>query len=561
MAGCETVRCRVRGTVSRRALRFIALTLLLGGATVHADDAGEDRFVRFRVNGFALNAPVPVDQSRVDEVFAPYEGRDLTLQEVQQVAKNLERAIREEGWSFVRIVLPAQELEDGVVRFDVLRYRIGRAEVAGNKWFSEENIRRSVPGLQTGTEPNVLELSSAANVASRHPAKNIRLTFREGDRGKTVDATLKVEDQKPWVAFALLQNNGNDETGHTRLTLGAQHGNLTGHDDTLNVSYTTAPSDHDAVTQYGLSYSYPFYDYRSHLTLFWADSSVNSGTIQGLFDVSGAGEISGAHLQHHLPRFSLARHDPPDWLPTVYDHSLTFGIEDRAFNNDIQFSGAQLGTDVRTRPASVRYELVHTSANNQFDIGLQYTYSLSGGGDNSDSAYAANRARAENNWKNWRGTFNWNYSFRSQWATALDVDWQYSEEPLVPPEQFGVGGIRSVRGYEEREATGDSGIMARLDLMAPPETAAKFLKKVQAPGGLAFLNDTRLFTFVDAGYVSADDIAAGGSGQKHLSSAGFGGLWRSQQFSLRLDVANAFSNTGETDAGEWVMHLFLLARY
>ncbi len=523
--------------------------------------AEEDRHVRFRVNNFELTSPVPISIARVDAVFQPHLGRDLTLPEVHQVAKNLERAIREEGWSFVRIVLPAQELQDGVVRFDVLRYRIGKVEVVGNKWFTRQGVLASIPSLESGSEPNVLRLSSDANIASRHPAKNIRLTFKEGEVGKTVDATVKVEDQKPWVVFGLLQNNGNDETGHSRLTLGGQHGNLTGRDDTLNVSYTTAPSDHDSVTQYGVSYSIPFYEQRNNLTVFWADSSVNSGTIQGLFDVSGAGQIIGAQLQHHLPRFSVAAYDPPEWLPTVYDHSITFGLEDRQFTNDIQFSGAQLGTDVRTRPASLRYELVHTAANNQFDLGFQYTQSLSGGGDNSDSAYAANRARAQNNWQNWRGTFNWNYSFKSQWATALDVDWQYSEEPLVPPEQFGVGGIRSVRGYEEREATGDSGIMARLDLMSPPATVPTLLKKTPWFEQLSFLNDSRLFTFVDAGYVSSDDLAAGASGQKHLSSAGFGALWRSEQFSLRVDVANAFSNTGETDSGEWVTHLFMLARY
>lgn len=545
----------------RQALGGILAGLVIAAVPVHAQDGDDGRYVRFRVNSFALNAPVPISDQRVEAVFAEHAGRDLTLEEVQAVAKQLERAIREEGWSFVRIVLPAQELADGVVRFDVLRYRVGNVEVSGNKWFSTDNVRTSVPSLQEGSEPNILQLSSDANVASRHPAKNIRLTFREGEPGRTVDATLKVEDQKPWVAFALLQNNGNDETGHSRLTLGGQHGNLTGHDDTLNLSYTTAPSDHDAVTQYGVSYSYPFYQQRSNLTLFWADSSVNSGTIQGLFDVSGAGEIMGVQLQHHLPRFSLARHAPPEWLPTVYDHSVTLGLEDRAFNNDIQFSGTQLGTDVRTRPASVRYELVHTSANNQFDVGVQYTRSLSGGGDNSDSAYAANRARAENNWKNWRGTFNWNYSFKNQWATALDVDWQYSDEPLVPPEQFGVGGIRSVRGYEEREATGDSGIMMRLDVMTPPETVPALLKRGGSPASLGFLNDTRLFTFVDTGYVSSDDLTAGSGGQKHLSSAGFGALWRSEGFSVRVDVANTFNNTGETESGEWVAHLFLLARY
>ena len=48
------------------------------------------------------------------------------------------------------------------------------------------------------------------------------------------------------------------------------------------------------------------------------------------------------------------------------------------------------------------------------------------------------------------------------------LDGQWSDEPLIPGEQFGIGGARSVRGYEEREASGDSGFFVSAELISKP---------------------------------------------------------------------------------------------
>lgn len=536
------------------------LCLALAVGTARAEQAAR-RTVSFQVNDFQLTSPVPISEERVASILTPKIGQRLSLAELHAVADELEQAIRREGWSFYRIVLPAQKISVGVVKFDVISYQLDDIRVEGNTHFDDANVLRAVPSLRSGIEPNILIISSEVNRAGRHPAKKLRLTFEEGVPGESVHARLQVRDQKPWVAFGVLQNNGSDETHHMRLTAGAQHSNVFNRDHVFNFSYTTAPAEPDAVQQYGLSYSIPFYGQNLHVSTFYANSDVDSGTIQNIFDVSGAGEIYGVSVTRYLPRFSLARFDLPGFVPTVYDHSLQASLEDRHFENDITTLGIPIGTDVRTRPAAIRYQVSHASLKNRFDFGIQWTISLSGGDDNSDSEYAANRARATNNWQNLRGNFDWAYTFASEWNATLDLDWQYSEEPLVPAEQFGIGGIRSVRGYEEREVTGDSGFALRFDVMAPPRTMSELLEAAQLVERLDFLERTRLFGFFDTGYRDNDEPPSPGTGHKAISSAGLGLLWRSDAFSLRLDVATAFDNTGETDSSDIVAHLFLLVRY
>jgi len=49
------------------------------------------------------------------------------------------------------------------------------------------------------------------------------------------------------------------------------------------------------------------------------------------------------------------------------------------------------------------------------------------------------------------------HTLENEWLISGVIDGQYSDEPLIIGEQFGLGGVTSVRGFEERAVTGDRG--------------------------------------------------------------------------------------------------------
>ena len=60
-------------------------------------------------------------------------------------------------------------------------------------------------------------------------------------------------------------------------------------------------------------------------------------------------------------------------------------------------------------------------------------------------------------WLILRPSFSQDFSLYTNWITNVRVDGQYASEPLISNEQFGIGGVNSVRGYHEGEVFGDSG--------------------------------------------------------------------------------------------------------
>ena len=55
----------------------------------------------------------------------------------------------------------------------------------------------------------------------------------------------------------------------------------------------------------------------------------------------------------------------------------------------------------------------------------------------------------------------------TNWVTIVRADGQWSSEPLISNEQFGAGGVNSVRGYHEGEVFGDNGWHVSLEQQTP----------------------------------------------------------------------------------------------
>jgi hypothetical protein len=65
-------------------------------------------------------------------------------------------------------------------------------------------------------------------------------------------------------------------------------------------------------------------------------------------------------------------------------------------------------------------------------------------------------------------TFSRDFLIHTNWALSLHGEGQWASEPLISNEQFGLGGVNSVRGYEEGDVLGDTGWWIGAEQKTPP---------------------------------------------------------------------------------------------
>ncbi|GAB3405156.1 BamA/TamA family outer membrane protein [Massilia agilis] len=446
--------------MKQRFARLLAGSVL--AAAVSAAWAGETAepgdVIRFEISRFDVSGNTLLAPADVERVVAPFAGRNRDFGDVQRALEALEELYHERGYNVVTVQLPEQELNGGVVRLQVVQTKIGKVQVSGNKAFSEQNIRRSLPTLQPGQTPNLKQVSANLKLANENPAKKISLGLSGGEADDEVDARVEVQDERPWKVMANLDNTGTAATGKTHAGVVLQHANLFGLDHVASLQYTTTVEHPDQVAVWGVGYHIPLYALGDSVDLFGSYSNVDSGTVSaGLFNlaVSGKGAVYGARYNQILAR----RGD--------YESRLVYGLDYKAYRNSVLLYGQDFGNNVTVHPLSVAYMGTLPLPGAEANFSISAAHNIAGGsrGSAADFERARSGAKAAFNLLRFSGAFS--MALAGDWQARMLANGQYTADALVPGEQFGAGGSTSVRGFNERDLATDSGVLLNYELYTP----------------------------------------------------------------------------------------------
>ncbi len=126
-----------------------------------------------------------------------------------------------------------------------------------------------------------------------------------------------------------------------------------------------------------------------------------------------------------------------------------------------------------------------------------------------DDEYDQDRPGAESGWTAWRYNITYDLLFAEAYLFHAGFSGQLTDALLIAGEQFGVGGEGTLRGFEERSITGDSGYQLSLEVWFPPLGNT----------------DLRFLVFTDFAHTEFNDGDLVDGVDYDLSSAGLGMFW------------------------------------
>lgn len=500
-----------------------------------ADDSPKFEIRRFVFDGASLVPP-----AELEKATQRFTGPGRNFSDVQRALETVERAYSDAGWSAVQVVLPEQELQRGEIHFQILEAKIGRVIVEGNKFFDEANIRASAPALQPGKAPNINDIARNLRVANENPSKQATVLLRSGQEEATVDAVLRVVDEDTTKYSTTVDNTGTNQTGRLRVGFGYQNGNANGQDSVLTLQFVTAPySSYKAeggntshlslapsgdVIIFGAGYRIPLYTLGDSLDFTVGYSNVNSGAVLGLFNITGTGTVASARYTHNFDKIG------------DYEHRLVISQDWRSYENKgiraANGDPTQLIPDVVVHPLSVIYSGIYRRQDSEtgFSFGLSKNYA--GLNDGLRENFCASRNNGIGKcgdafYEIWRWSVNHNQALPGDWQARLAANGQQTRDMLVSGEQFGIGGMDSVRGFLEREITNDWGYRGSAEVYTPD-----FGGKTGISGARV-----RALGFYDFGHVGRNQPAPAELHGVSISSYGVGLRFsRGANLAARLDL-------------------------
>lgn len=449
-----------------------------------------------------------------DEFTQPLEGRTVTVAELRAAADAITRLYQNEGYLTSRAILPQQEVVDGVVQIQVIEGSLEEIQIEGNRRVKSDYIS-SRAELGVDTPLNVFKLEDQLRLLRQNPLfDTLSATLQPGtDLGQSVLA-IEVDEANPFYGFASFDNYSPPSLGSERLGIGAGYRNLTGYGDNLFASYfvsTTGGSDLiDAFYQIPVNPMEGTIQLRTQFN--WTEI-----TEDPFDDLGIEGDSQFYELSFRQPLIRTPTEEFALSLAFSFEDGQTFTFDDIptpfGFGPDedgvSRTSVFRFGQDYIRRDAKGAWIL-----RSLFNVGTTLFDATSNPEPIPDSAFFS-----------WNGQVQRVQRLSDNHTLVAQASVQLTPDPLLPSEQFVIGGFYSVRGYRESARNGDNGL--RLSV----EDRITLSRNDRGESILL------LIPFADIGYVwNQGDNPNDLPDQKFLASIGTGILYEPvRNLNLRLD--------------------------
>ncbi len=424
---------------------------------------------------------------------------------------------RERGYPFAQAYLPAQEVEDGLVRVSVLEGRLGAVQVDNQSRQQAWVVDAPLRPLQAGDVLRGDALETSLLLLNDVPGVRSQASLQPGADVGTSDLVVTVQDA-PLVSGTLgLDNHGNRYTGQYRALASMQLNGALGLGEQIQLQGVLT---NEQLRNYRLGYQMPVGPWSTRVGVSTSHLSYDLGKEFSALDAYGRAQVGTVFVSQPLMRSRGLN------LNARLQH------EKKRLTDDIGLysSQAKKRSNVTTLGLDGNWQdRLGGGAVSQWELAWQHGQ-LRLGSDAQQQRDAQTALSA--------GSFQVLTAHLARWQ-ALGGPWslhgrasgQWANKNLDSSEKMGLGGAYGVRAYPQGEASGDKGLQATLELR------------------YALASAWQLSGFMDAGQVQFQHSPwSAGKNRRSLSGAGLGVQRSGADWSLEASLAWKVSGTPATSA-------------
>lgn len=394
--------------------------------------------LRFELKGVHINDSAFLSRDELAALARPYVGRVVGFAELQQLVGEINAAYRARGVGTAQAVLPPQKIESGVVRIELVEGRLGKLKLSGNE-YTKDNFFFGRIRMEQGAVVDAEALQRDLIHFNRTSDIQLKAALQPGTGYGLTDVLLSVQEPDRNTLQFFIDNQGAESTGYYQLGMYARRNGLFGWDDQL-AAYIVGS---DGTLTGSLSYGVPVNRSNGRVMVSYAqnDLEIVKGPFTAL-DITG--KSSTALISYTQPLFvdALSR----------WDMALSASTSD----SETEISGVPFSE------SKVR----------KFSIGTSYDRAESWG--RWMTTHTLSQASVDSDTEKWPSFFAYTGSANLIWpvkdvaTVAVNLGWHWLNEDQAPAsELFQIGGLSSVRGYEQGVLSAARGYNIQIEAHRP----------------------------------------------------------------------------------------------
>lgn len=415
----------------------------------------------------------------LDDVAKDYVGKSVTLQNLYELVEKINALYQEKGFLTCRAFLPPQTIHAGEVQIRLVEGKTGNVTISGNNHTRESFIRNTFK-LKPGEVANTQKLNRKLqhyNATSDAPA---RLLMKAGQNFGETDYEIVLYEPNNQSVMIYADNAGYETSGKYREGIFYNYRSLTGRRDSLHANFLVS----NGTKAWDFGYSMPIGHHGMKFDIgYSANTSETKKGELAVYGVKGKAHSISAALRIPFYVNQFAR----------YETGLQFIRQESKTDLGTKLDERVRWVDDKITRFTPYISFIHYGNDNQLFY-HRHSVAFSRRDDVENTRHSAAIYKFDSFYQR-RFSNGQNFNFRFDGQIT-------SKKMLGSSDRYYIGGVNSVRGYEESFMGGEKGLSGSLEFQVPV-TKDKRLK---------------VFPFFDFGYVSGESVID----EKMLCSTGIG---------------------------------------
>lgn len=485
--------------------------------------------VRFTLSDIEVVGATIYPPDTIRSFYADRVGQEMSLKEIFDVAAAIETRYRGDGYFLTRVVVPAQQIEGGHVRLQVIEGYISEVKVSGDVGPVRELIEGYVQKITESRPARLEDVERYLLLANDLPGITAQGVLQPAT-GADGASQLVVNVERDWFSgYARVDNRESHFTGPWRAIVTPGINSFTRFGDRVQATGVLA------IDEFELGFVGLSAEGRIGSEGLTVGASISYElTEPGRFRIPFDGAFD---LETDTFRLGFSTSYPIIRSRTT-NLWVSGGFDLADIDVDTDTFGPQVRDDMRVLWAGLQIDHRDSwGGANLLKVRLRQGLGFLGNTDGSD--FRASRFDAKDDFTSFRLTAARRQRITDELNIYFGGKAQFSLDPLLADEECSVGGDTYGRGYDPGEVANDHCLAGTVELQYNPEWRPEFLKD--------YVQAYQLYGFYDVGKVWPEngDFDDGDA----LQSAGVG---LRTQFTdwLRVDLEVAKPLTRERSGDE-----------
>ncbi len=407
----------------------------------------------FLIKTIELTGADALSAGERERLLAPYIGQCLGVAQLNALLKVITERYIEKGLVTSRAYLPQQDLSSGILKVQVVEGRLEGLKGADGSGFSERQLAQVFPG-RSGELLNLREIEQMVDQLNRLPSNQAQMELAPGKEVGGSEVLVRNTPQKPWRAGLSYGNDGQRSTGRQQAGTSLDWDNPLGLSDQLSLR-----AGHDVVSDTSKNSRNAMLNYNLPFGWWNLTYSYNESEYRSLAQANGFSFKQSGDSQNHQLRLERVI-----YRDAVSKTSLSSGVSYLSTHNYIEDSKLALSSN---RISEAQFGINHGRRIGggflNVDLGMQDGIGAFDAQSNRDVKAGQPDAR----YRKYTATLSYLQPFKlgdESFSFSSLMTGQHSEDVLFSPQRTSLGGLSSIRGYQDQSLTGDSGGYWRNDL-------------------------------------------------------------------------------------------------